>query len=95
MHAVTTELPLGELELAGHAVHAPEPIVGLYVPVLQAVHAPPSGPVYAMLHVQTELALGELELAGQVRQLLAANAATVVEYVPTAQFRHALILVAP
>jgi hypothetical protein len=95
VHCVTTELPLGELEWAGHVVHAALPVVVLYVPALQAVHVPPSGPVNAMLHVQTELPLGELELAGQVMQVFAANADTVVENVPAAQFTHALILVAP
>ena len=40
------------------------------------------------LHVQevaTELGLGELELLGHARQVAAAEAPTVVEYVPAAQ----------
>ena len=45
VQAVTDELELGEMEFAGHVVHAAEPTVYLYVPVLQAVHDP-VGPVY-------------------------------------------------
>jgi hypothetical protein len=34
-----------EFELAGHAVHASMLTVSLYVPIAQAVHGPPFGPV--------------------------------------------------
>jgi len=40
----------GELALAGHAVHAAVLTVSLYVPTPQAVHGPPAGPVYPLLH---------------------------------------------
>ena len=46
VQAVTDELELGELEFAGHVVHA-EPTVSLYVPVLQAVHALAAASEYA------------------------------------------------
>ena len=36
--------------LAGQLVHAAEPVVDLYVPLTQAVHVPPFGPVYPTAH---------------------------------------------
>ena len=54
----------------------------------QAVHVPEVMSMKPTLHVQevaTELGLGELELLGHARQVAAAEAPTVVEYVPAAQ----------
>jgi hypothetical protein len=45
-----------------------EPIIDLYVPGSQAVHAPPSGPVYPRLHLQLVCAVDpttDCELAVQ------------------------------
>ena len=39
-----------EFEFAGHKVHAARLVVSLYVPIAQAVHGPPFGPVYPWLH---------------------------------------------
>ena len=35
-----------------HNVHEAVPLTSLYVPVMHALHAYPSGPVYPLLHVQ-------------------------------------------
>jgi hypothetical protein len=48
--------PVGDAELAGHAVHAPAPGASLYLPASHAVHVPPLGPVYPVLHAQSPLA---------------------------------------
>ena len=64
-------------------MQATDPVVVLYFPATQAVHAPPSGPVKPTLQVQaarTELEIGEFELAGHARQVVAIVAPTVVEY---------------
>jgi hypothetical protein len=57
-------------------VHASLPLVVLYFPATQAVHAPPSGPVNPALQdmdiqaLTDELPLGEVLPAGHVRQLV-------------------------
>ena len=49
---------VAEYVLAPQSVHAAEPVAVLYLPAAHAVHAslvqdaPPSGPVYPMLHLQ-------------------------------------------
>ena len=48
--------------------HGRDPVTDLYVPAGHAVHSPPSGPVYPVLHLQSVKALlpaGELEPVGQ------------------------------
>ena len=52
-HLVNASLPPSEPEFAGQEMHAPDPITDLYVPAGQAVHSPPSGPVYPALHEQS------------------------------------------
>ena len=78
---------------AAQSVQTALPVAILYFPATQAVHGPdPSGPVDPALHMQAAtdvLALGELELLGHARQVAAAVAAVVVEYVPAAQSVHA------
>jgi hypothetical protein len=62
------------------------------------VHVPPFTPVYPASHWhQTErlLPLGENEFAGQSRQVLAAKAPTVVEYLPAPQPMQVLAAEAP
>ena len=46
---------LTEVELfpASHKVQGSDPLAGLYLPATQAVHGPPSGPVYPGLQVQS------------------------------------------
>ena len=83
---------VGEYFAAAQSVHAALPVVILYLPVMQAVHEPPSGPVNPTLQVQAAravLGLGELELLGHARQVAAAEAPVVVKYVPAAQSVHA------
>ena len=48
--------PAGDVEFAGHAVHAPAPGESLYLPVSHTVHVPPLGPVYPALHSQSSRA---------------------------------------
>jgi hypothetical protein len=67
--------PLHEApELAGHAVHAAEPVAILYFPAPQAVHAAPLEPVKPLLQVQLASAVQPLheapELAGHVVHIL-------------------------
>ena len=45
--------PAGDVELAGHAVHALAPGASLYFPASHAVHGPPLGPVLPLPHVQS------------------------------------------
>jgi hypothetical protein len=64
-----------------------------YEPVAQAVHVPEFMSMKPTLHVQevtTVLALGELELAGHATQVDSSVAPAVGEYLPAAQFTHAL-----
>jgi len=61
--------PAGDVEFAGHAVHAPAPGESLYLPVSHTLHVPPLGPVYPALHSQSSrasLAAGDVELPGHV-----------------------------
>jgi hypothetical protein len=85
---------LGELEAVGHVVHAPVPVVSLYVPATHAVHMPPFGPEKPVLQVHadgSELEIGELESAGHARQVNTLVAATAVEYVFPPQVLHTAV----
>jgi hypothetical protein len=42
-------------------VHAALPLLFLNLPVIHAEQAPPSGPVYPVLHLQSEIVLGDVE----------------------------------
>ena len=46
---------------AGQFVHDALPLLFLYFPTTQEVQAPPSGPVYPVLHLQSEIVLGDVE----------------------------------
>ena len=46
---------------AGQFVHDALPVLFLNLPVTQAVQAPPSGPVYPVIHLQSEIVLGDVE----------------------------------
>jgi hypothetical protein len=54
---------------ASHCTHSEDPVVSLYLPALHAVHAPPLGPVYPLLHRhadEEELPWGDVDSAGQL-----------------------------
>ena len=51
IHAALDVLPTGEFEPCGHAVHVTEPVVVLYVPAMQAVHAFPVGHVVSVMSI--------------------------------------------
>ena len=73
---------------AAQSVHAALPVVILYLPVMQAVHEPPSGPVNPTLQVQEAravLGLGEFELPGHATQVDSSVAPVVGEYFAAAQ----------
>jgi hypothetical protein len=75
-------------------VQAALPLAFLNVPTAHGEHAPPSGPVDPALQVQAaraELKLGELESPGHARQVDAAVAPAVAEYVPTPQLEQAAL----
>ena len=55
------ELPAGELEFVGQAVHSAAPVDGLYFPAEHAAQLPPSGPEKPSIHVQIALPGSELE----------------------------------
>ena len=76
----------------GQAVQDPFPVCGLYLPAIHKTHAVPSGPDEPLLHVQSIsllLATGALERAGHKTHVSTVVAASVVEYRPAAQFKHA------
>ena len=51
--ALAPHKPAGDVELAGHAVHALAPGASLYFPASHSVHVPPLGPVLPLPHVQS------------------------------------------
>jgi hypothetical protein len=58
---------------AVQSLHNALPVPILYLPAMQVVHTPPSGPVKPTLQVQAvrvELGLGELELSGHAMQVV-------------------------
>ena len=99
-HVVATVAPaVVEYVPAEHSVQTALPVAVLYLPATQAVHVPPSGPVYPALQaglkqaVLDVLAWGEVKPAGHARQFDNTDDPTTVEYVPAGQFRHASPLV--
>ena len=66
MQSVAVLLPTGEMKSGGQILHIPAPGFGLYVSAGHNVHAPPSGPVDPLLHVQKLLPAGELEFVEQL-----------------------------
>ena len=57
---------------AGQAMHSAEPVWLLYLPTVQLVHGPPSGPLEPALHVHALLLAlpeGEVERDGQLEQM--------------------------
>ena len=80
------------LEFAKQVVHGPEPTLALYVPTPHSEHGPPFGPEHPNLQRHEPIAgcpEDECpEFAGQARQVLAAVAPTVAEYVFAAQSVH-------
>ena len=46
---------------AGQFVHDALPLLFLYFPTTQELQAPPSGPVYPVIHLQSEIVLGDVE----------------------------------
>ena len=57
VQTVTFWLPNGELDPAGHRLHAAEPAAFLYSPTSHSVQGPSSGPVLPGLHHVVQLAL--------------------------------------
>jgi hypothetical protein len=51
---------------AGQPVHNALPLSLLNLPATHAVQAPPSGPVYPMLHLQSEIVFGDVENGDEV-----------------------------
>ena len=68
--------PAGDVELAGHAVHALAPGASLYFPASHAVHGPPLGPVYPVLHSQSSRASLAAFTCAQMRAHTITNADT-------------------
>jgi hypothetical protein len=90
---VETDVDPADVEYvpAPQSVHAALSVKTLYLPVTQAVHVPPLGPVNPTLQVQLASAVlpaGELTLAGQARQVVADVAFTVCEKVLAEQAVH-------
>ena len=79
---------------ATQLMHAALPVTSLYMPAAHGEQTPPFRPVYPVLQAQAvtaELVLGELELPGHARQVAAAVAPAVAEYVPTPQLIQAAL----
>ena len=71
MHALLLALPEGEVERDGQLEQVAEPTDALYLPTVQLVHGPPSGPLEPALHVHALLLAlpeGEVERDGQLEQ---------------------------
>jgi hypothetical protein len=84
-----------EYVLAPQSVHATLPITFLNFPATQAVHGPPSGPVYPILQMHISICEpgpGEFELAGHAKQAVAVVAAVVSVYVPVGHATHTVEL---
>lgn len=75
MHTVDEVAPtVIEYVPAGQPVHETLPLSLLNLPATHAVQAPPSGPVYPMLHVQFEIVFadaenGDVVAVGHVKQI--------------------------
>ena len=62
MHTVDEVAPtVMEYIPAGQPVHDALPLAFLNVPATHAVQAPPSGPVYPVLHLQSEIVFADVE----------------------------------
>ena len=85
MQLVNVELPAGELEFVGQAVHKADPFDGLYPPATHAVQLPPSGPEKPTLQVQNELPSDELEFDGQPVHDASADLPGCSPYLPAPQ----------
>ena len=75
---------------AEQLLHGALPATDLYLPARQALHAPPSGPVYAALHVQAlidALCPYAFVFAGHCKHAVAPYTCT---YFPSLQFVHAV-----
>ena len=88
-HVATAEAPAAaEYVPAAQSVQTALPVAILYLPAMQAVHEPPSGPVNPTLQVQAAravLGLGEFELPGHATQVDSSVAPVVGEYFAAAQ----------
>ena len=74
VHALLLALPEGEVERDGQLEQVAEPTDALYLPTVQLVHGPPSGPLEPALHVHALLLAlpeGELALSGHEVQTVA------------------------
>ena len=88
LHALLLALPEGEVERDGQLEQEAEPEKLLYLPAVQLVHGPPSGPLEPALHVHALLLAlpeGEVERDGQLEQVAEPTDAL---YVPTVQLVH-------
>lgn len=75
-------------------MHPALPDVSLYSPAAQALHAPPSGPVYPTLHLQSvRVVLPDalLVLGGHAVHAAADVAPVTVRYVPVGHLAHAAV----
>ena len=85
MQLVNVELPAGELEFVGQAVHSAAPFDSLYPPATHAAQLPPSGPEKPTLQVQNELPSDELEFDGQTVHDASADLPVSTPYLPAPQ----------
>ena len=85
MQLVNVELPAGELEFVGQAVHSAVPFDFLYHPASHAAQLPPSGPEKPTLQVQNELPSDELEFDGQTVHDASADLPVSTPYLPAPQ----------
>jgi ABC-type cobalt transport system substrate-binding protein len=72
-------------------VHTADPVDALYIPAIQSVHVPPSGPVEPVLQVQlvkAALPAGELDSDGQSTHVELAFFFASIEYLPVSQSVH-------
>ena len=85
MQLVNAELPAGELEFVGQAVHSADPVDALYPPAPHAAQLPASGPEKPALQVQNELPSDELEFDGQTVHDASADLPVSTPYLPAPQ----------
>ena len=81
-------LPSAETESLGQLEQEAEPEELLYVPAVQLVHGPPSGPLAPALHVHALLLVlpeGEVDSEGQLEQEAEPEA---LLYLPAVQLVH-------
>ena len=81
-------LPSAEMESLGQLEQEAEPEELLYVPAVQLVHGPPSGPLEPALHLHALLLVlpeGEVESEGQLEQEAEPEA---LLYLPAVQLVH-------